>query len=246
MRKYTKISSQYWTGETGRSLRSLGPEAQLMGLYLLTNLHANSLGIYYLPITYIAHDISLPMEEVSPLIQQLSEIGFCTYDHESEYIWVHEMAAFQIGEIKSEKDNRVKGVQHILDQLPHLSLLNEFHRRYHSMFHLAPLPKAIVKYKPQTSKENLQSKTSLVEAHSKDDLRSDHHEDPSYKFENQSNLDLDNMNSLEASQNQAPNPNKESLDFINSQKHPDSTTTIKNDPHYEAIIAGIELCSRDE
>src|SRR5437667_491378 len=62
MRGYAKISPQFWIGDTGRKLRDAGQEAMLVGLYLLSNPHANMLGLYYLPKLFIAHETGLGLE----------------------------------------------------------------------------------------------------------------------------------------------------------------------------------------
>lgn len=65
MRDYAKITPQYWIGGTGRHIKQCGVITQLVGLYLLTNPHANMLGVYYLPINFIAHEIGIPFEGAS-------------------------------------------------------------------------------------------------------------------------------------------------------------------------------------
>src|SRR5438309_4603703 len=59
MNCYRRFYSQFWTGTTGKELRSAGQEVQLMAVYLFTNPHANMIGLYYLPIGYISLDTGL-------------------------------------------------------------------------------------------------------------------------------------------------------------------------------------------
>jgi hypothetical protein len=59
MREYARVSPQIWLGETGRKLRGY-PEAQIVAYYLLSSPHANMIGLYYLPIIYLAHETGLP------------------------------------------------------------------------------------------------------------------------------------------------------------------------------------------
>ena len=98
MRDYAKISPQFWIGSTGRKLRDAGPEATLVALYLLSNPHANMLGLYYLPQLYIAHETGLGIEGASKGLRRAIEAEFCDYDEASEVVFVCEMARFQIAE----------------------------------------------------------------------------------------------------------------------------------------------------
>ena len=66
MRDYAKISPRLSIGRTGKEIRKLGPDAQIVAFYLLTGPHAN-----------------------------LSTTEFCQYDHDAEMVWVCEMARYQ-------------------------------------------------------------------------------------------------------------------------------------------------------
>ena len=55
MRDYAKVSPHFWTGTTGKKLRS-SPEAVIVAMYLMTCPHANMLGLYYMPLLYVAHE----------------------------------------------------------------------------------------------------------------------------------------------------------------------------------------------
>jgi len=136
MRDYSKVSPQFWTGETGRALKKAGPEAVVVGLYLMTCQHANMLGLYYLSETYIAVDTGLGLEGASKGLQRACEAGFCSYDRGSEVVWVHEMARFQVGDSLDAKDNRCKGIQREYDSLPENPFLHAFFQRYSAAFHL--------------------------------------------------------------------------------------------------------------
>lgn len=136
MRDYSKVSPKFWIGKTGREIRRLGVEAQLIALYLFTSPHATMLGIYYLPITFIVHETGIPFEGSSKTLRSLVEVGFCTYDEESEYVWVHEMAFYQIGGQLKEADNRIKRINEDYQAVPKLPFLRDFYDKYHSFFFL--------------------------------------------------------------------------------------------------------------
>ena len=77
MRSYSVILPSFWTGETSREIKKIGVEARAVALYLITSPHANMLGVYYLPISYISFDMGIPIEGTSKALQSLCEIGFC-------------------------------------------------------------------------------------------------------------------------------------------------------------------------
>ena len=136
MREYGKVSPQFWIGSTGKAIRAAGPEAVIVAMYLITNPHANMLGIYYLPIVSIAHETGLDMEGACKGLRRASEAGFCAYDEQSEMVWVYEMAKFQIADQLRPEDNRVKGIRNEYAQLPSNPFLAVFFDKYKDAFHL--------------------------------------------------------------------------------------------------------------
>lgn len=137
MRDYGKVSPQFWIGETGKKLRKAGADAQVVSLYLMTCPHANMIGMYYLPVMYLAHETGLGMEGASKGLQSSVEAGICSYDESSEMVWVHEMARFQIGEQLAEGDKRCKGVQNEYDSTPENPFLAGFFDKYKASFHMS-------------------------------------------------------------------------------------------------------------
>lgn len=139
MREYGKVSPRFWTGKTGKSFRG-DANTQLLALYLMTSPHANMIGVYHCPIMYMAHEIGIDLEGASKALGRLIESGFCTFDGEEEVVWVHEMAAHQIGEELSPNDKRVKGVQKQFASIAQSLIRRGFWERYRADFHLGELP----------------------------------------------------------------------------------------------------------
>ncbi|EOZ4488939.1 DNA-binding protein, partial [Salmonella enterica subsp. diarizonae] len=136
MRDYGKVSPQFWIGKTGKALRNAGSEAQLVSLYLLTNPHANMIGLYYMPLMFIAHETGLGMEGASKGLASAIEAGFCHYDEQSEMVWVPEMSAHQIGSNLSPKDKRCPGVQNEYNAQPDNPFLSMFYDKYQIHYHM--------------------------------------------------------------------------------------------------------------
>ena len=117
MKSYAKIYQGFWTNGNDE-LHNLGLEARLIAIYLFSNSHRNMLGVYYLPLSYAAIDLRLPVEKVCEAMNHLCQIGYCTYDESTHYVWVYNMIVEQVGENFDAKDNRIKGINIIWQSLP--------------------------------------------------------------------------------------------------------------------------------
>ena len=156
MRDYSKVGPQFWTGKTGKEIRKKGTEATLVALYLMTSPHSNMLGLYFQPLMYMAYETGLGIEGASKGLQDCTDVGFCSYDDESEMVWVHEMAAFQIADELKESDKRTAGVQKDYDTLQDNPFLASFFDRYQSSFHLKNKRGIEAPSKPHRSQEQEQ------------------------------------------------------------------------------------------
>ena len=154
MRDYGKVSPQFWVGNTGRKLRG-NVEAQIVALYLMTSPHANMIGVFYCPVDYIAKETGLTLEGASKGLRSLIEADFCTYEEASEYIFVHQFAANQVGEELKPADKRVQGVINELAKVPKGQCHQAFTARYAAPYNL---PVQAPKAKPHRSPSKAPSK----------------------------------------------------------------------------------------
>ncbi|CRR10758.1 hypothetical protein PAERUG_E15_London_28_01_14_07912 [Pseudomonas aeruginosa] len=137
MRDYAKVVPKFWTGETCKALRRKGPEGLVVALYLMSAPGSNMLGLYYQPILFMAHETGLGLEGVRKGLADCIESGFCSYDEDSEMVWVFEMAKYQIAEALKGSDNRCLGIQRDYDAVAANPFLGAFFDRYESAFHLS-------------------------------------------------------------------------------------------------------------
>jgi hypothetical protein len=135
-REYGKVAPQFWTGETGRALRKLGADVQLAALYLVTCGSANMIGLYYLPVALMAHEMGSPFEGASKALLALREAGFCEVDEARDLVWVREMARFQVGADLKAGDKRVAFIEAQLAAHAPSPLAAAFRRKYHGSFNL--------------------------------------------------------------------------------------------------------------
>ena len=170
MRDYAKVMPTFWTGETGKAIRRRGPEGVICALYLMSSPASNMLGLYYQPILYMAHETGLGVERASEGLRVCIEEGLCSYDEGSEFVWVHEMATFQIGKGLKASDNRCVGVQRDYDSLPDNPFLGAFFDRYKADFHLTRRRGSEGPSRPLSSQEQEQEQEQEEEQSS---LRSD-------------------------------------------------------------------------
>jgi hypothetical protein len=154
MRDYSKVSGSFWTGKTGKSMRG-NLQTQIVALYLMTSPHANMIGVFNCPVEYIAHETGSPLEGAMQGLEKLQKDGFCTFDGETDTVWVHEMAKFQIGDELKPTDNRVKDIQKQYSALPEGLIKKGFFDKYSAAYNLV---KKVEGKKPPRSPSKAPSK----------------------------------------------------------------------------------------
>lgn len=137
MRNYANVPTNFWTSKTGRAIRAAGLSAQAVAFYLLTNPHSNYSCVYYLPESYIAADIGLPVDEVHAALEAIEATGFARYDSDSECVWVVEGASWQIGASLKEGDKKVIYIQKEFDAIPEdCPYKDAFMAKYGDAYHM--------------------------------------------------------------------------------------------------------------
>lgn len=155
MRDYSKVEPKMWHGKTMKALRK-SPEGLVVALYLMTSPSSNMLGLYAQPILYMAYETGLGEEGARKGLQSCIDAGFCSYDEESEFVFVHEMACYQIANELKAADLRCKGIQKDYEALPDNPFLGAFYERYADVFHLTKARGIEAPSKPLRSQEQEQ------------------------------------------------------------------------------------------
>lgn len=158
MREYSKVSSAFWTGETGIKMRKAGPTTQLVALHLLTCRLSNMIGLYYLPVPMIAHDLGITLDAAQKALARVVEAGFASYEAANSLVWVPEMAKYQIGETLQASDNRVKGIVRTLEPFRKSKFYLAFHAKYGVAYNLPSprVPQAPSEMSPSQEQEQEQ------------------------------------------------------------------------------------------
>ncbi len=145
MREYALISPHFWTGQTGKFIRKLSqttPEGHLhrsIASYLFSSPTSNMIGLYYLPLPTLCHEVGCSPKGALKVLRRLSEGVFCEYDEETEMVWVIEMPEHQLhlnGQPLKETDNRVKSINKLYQTLPNNPFLKPFFEKWGKMLHL--------------------------------------------------------------------------------------------------------------
>jgi hypothetical protein len=137
MRTFAQLRPAFWHGTTGRQIRRLGLECQVVAVYLISGPGAHALGLYYLPLPTVAHETGLSIEQVRIGIAKLCEIKFCLYDDENEVVFVLNMARFQIGERLERKDKNVTWVWREMEKLRDLPFFDLLLQKYGERYQVA-------------------------------------------------------------------------------------------------------------
>ncbi|WP_334541620.1 hypothetical protein [Rhizobium leguminosarum] len=138
MRGYAAIPPSIWQTEIKKLRGDI--EAIAVHYHLTTSTHSNMIGLYPLPLMFLAYEIGSPLEGASKGLRRVIEAGICTYDEASEIVWVHDMAKSQVAPRLSPKDNKVVAVAKQLAMLPICSITLDFYTHYRDLFHLGGQP----------------------------------------------------------------------------------------------------------
>lgn len=136
MRDYAKVAATFWTGETGKKIRVLGRDSQVIAFYLITCPNSNWIGLYYLPLPTLYHEVGITKEGASKALRSLEEIDFAYYDFDTEVVWVPGAAKYQIGESLKPGDKRILGIIKDLQTFGKTPFARDFLTRYSGLYHL--------------------------------------------------------------------------------------------------------------
>ncbi len=85
MANFRAVHTKLWTD---REVEPLSKEAKLLFLYLLTNPHRTSSGLYPITRNRAAQDCSMTVEEVDSALEELARAGLTLYDDETSTVLV--------------------------------------------------------------------------------------------------------------------------------------------------------------
>lgn len=91
-------------------------------------------GVFYMPKYLIEGELGIPHDELENAIRILEEADFCRF-YDDEYVFVFNMARYQIADALSPDDNRWKSLMRDIEEMPD-NIRREFIIRYNDDFNL--------------------------------------------------------------------------------------------------------------
>lgn len=120
-------------------------------------------GVFYMPKYLIEGELGIPHDELESAIRILEEADFCRF-YDDEYVFVYNMARYQIADALSPDDNRWKSLMRDIEEMPD-NIRREFIIRYNDDFNLgyqiirkAAEPTAPVQTAPQAENNQAEGK----------------------------------------------------------------------------------------
>lgn len=115
--RYFRVSPRFW-----RDARGWGDVNQNMALYLLTNEHRTTEGLYYLPKGWISEDTERTPAAVDKALDFLREQRFAFYDDDARVVFVRNALKYQA----PATEKQVIGALSRLAEVPATSLRRAF------------------------------------------------------------------------------------------------------------------------
>lgn len=167
------------------------------------------------------------LEGVKRALLALQALGFCYYDFESEYVFVIEMARWQIAPKLKASDNRAKGLRKIVENLPN-PMRARFIARYNEDFSLGFDEKEVEKMLSE-----IEPKASPFEAPSKALRSQEQDQDQEQEQDISSRVSTETLSSANANASESAAENQ--TDLFDSIEEPQHTLAGKSDAqHAEA------------
>jgi hypothetical protein len=139
---YGVLFPEFWTGRTGREIRRLGgPNAQVLAVYLMSNRHANMIGLYRLSADDVSYETGLKPRGIEAGWKVLADVDFARYDPVTEHVWVLTMARFRLGlkagEALQSGDRKVIAINKLYHGIDPNPFLGDFFATNHQALRIA-------------------------------------------------------------------------------------------------------------
>lgn len=117
--RFHKVDSSFWIDE---ETRMWDVKTKQLAIYILTNQHRNSEGLFRLPKYYIAGDLNFKIDEINEIIDTLIQSDFIEYDDQNSIILIKKALKYDPTKNKNHQKAAVKKLQ----ELPKSDLFLDF------------------------------------------------------------------------------------------------------------------------
>lgn len=141
-REYGKVLTGMWMGDRVPAFSGLSIAAKVVALYLVSSPHANMLGLYRLPIAYLAADTGLTRPDAEEALKELAEAELVSYSTEQQFVWVRYFIPTQVladTECLKANDNQSIHAQRVFDSLAGAPFRNDLLEAYGQALNLHTL-----------------------------------------------------------------------------------------------------------
>ncbi|HKX17145.1 MAG TPA: hypothetical protein VJT33_03945 [bacterium] len=98
------------------------------------------IGVYYLPLPTLCHEVNITARAARAALQALADVGFASYDETTASVWVPEMARYQIGPALQPRDKRITAILKMLAPFAAHPFAERFIAKYGEAFLLRAMP----------------------------------------------------------------------------------------------------------
>lgn len=139
MRDYGKLPPTFWTRGPGRVFRG-DHLAVAIAAYVHTCPASNLIGLYYLALPTLCHEVGASEAAVRASLERLAAANVAHFDPDADLVWVPDGAAEQTGATMKATDNRHKAVVRELAAFGNHRFVTEFWNRYGLAYSLGEAP----------------------------------------------------------------------------------------------------------
>ncbi len=129
----------FWAEHTGKQLRTLGRDHQVLAMYLWTAPTSHQYGLYYLPLVQLCEEAGFTPAQAGKVLDSLAALEFAFYHRTTQWVWVRTAAHFTLmptGKLLPRTDNRLKGLHSWYASVQDNPYLGPFFEYYERMFFL--------------------------------------------------------------------------------------------------------------
>jgi len=131
VRDYAIVLPEFWTGRTGRLLRTRDATVRELAFYLFSAPNSSMYGLYYKPLEVMVLETGRSKATIANALKVLAELEYCLFDAGSDFVWVPEMAEIQLRPLPLKTgDWKIGAANRWYNTIPRNPFLGPFFDKY--------------------------------------------------------------------------------------------------------------------